>query len=229
MARTKMRIHYAKGDALKYLSHLDLTRLFERAIRRAHLPIAYSEGFHPHPKIAFGPPLPVGLTSMAEYLDIQFTKPLVGDLTYKLGSSLPEGIEILAARPIFHKTESLMAAINIAEYRADLRGSRRQRHLQKNLNDLLAKTHLSVQRVTPKESKRVNIREHLLDLRLGEVKGEDYLHMRLRIGQSGHARPQEILAAILTLSAEELLRIPIQRTSQFIERDGQLISPMEVI
>jgi radical SAM family uncharacterized protein/radical SAM-linked protein len=226
MARTTMRIHYAKGDSLKYISHLDLTRLFERAIRRADLPIAYSEGFHPHPKIAFGPPLPVGLTSTAEYLDIQFVKPLVGDLAYRLGSSLPEGIEILTTKPIFHKTESLMATINIAEYRAHLRGFHKQANLQKTLNDLLAKEYLSVQRVTPKESKMVNIREHLLDLHL---EGEDYLNMRLRIGESGHARPLEILAAVLTLSDEELLRVPIQRTHQFIERDGQLISPMEVI
>jgi radical SAM family uncharacterized protein/radical SAM-linked protein len=227
VARTRMRVRYSKKASVQYLSHLDMTRLFERAIRRADLPIAYSEGFHPHPKIAFGPPLPLGLTSSAEYLDVQFAKPLIGDLAYKLGSNLPADVSILSTRVIFRKTESLMAAINVAEYQVDLRGSRVPDNFPDLLADLLANEHLSVRRVTPKESKVVDIREHVLDLRLAGCEVKDFLHMRLRVGQSGHARPQEILGMVLNFSDEELLRIPIERTGLFIERDGRMISPME--
>lgn len=229
IARTRMRVRYAKGTPLQYLSHLDLTRLFERAIRRADLPIAYSEGFHPHPKIAFGPPLPLGLTSEAEYLDIQFAKPMVGDLTYKLGSNLPQGVKILATKAIFRKTESLTAAINVAEYRAELKGIPKPDNFREVLTRLLEDKHLSVQRVTPKESKRVDIREHILEIRLEGSEEREILSMRLRVGQIGHARPREILAAILNHSDEELLRIPIQRTGLFIERDGRLISPLDAV
>ncbi|KPL19951.1 MAG: hypothetical protein AMJ92_00355 [candidate division Zixibacteria bacterium SM23_81] len=229
IARTRMRVRYAKRTPLQYLSHLDLIRLFERAIRRADLPIAYSEGFHPHPKIAFGPPLPLGLTSQAEYLDIQFAKPMVGDLTYKLGSNLPPGVEILATKAIFRKTESLTAAINVAEYRAELKDIHTPDNFQEVLTRLLEDNHLSVRRVTPKESKKVDIREHILEVKLEGSKEREILSMRLRVGQSGHARPREILAAILSHSDEELLRIPIQRTGLFIERNGQLISPLDVV
>ncbi len=229
LARARMRIRYAKGHPVRFLSHLDMARLFERGLRRADLPIAYSEGFHPHPKMAFGPPLPVGLTSQAEYLDIQFAKPFVGDVIFKLSSTLPHGVELLECKAIFGKTESLTAAINVAEYRADLQGVGVSHRLTDAVEQLLNSEHLSVHRVTPRESKTVDIREFLLELHLSGSKGDESLEMRLRVGEGGHARPQEVLAMVLDLSEDELLRIPIQRTGQFIERDGWSRSPMDVI
>jgi radical SAM-linked protein len=154
---------------------------------------------------------------------------MVGDLTCKLGSNLPRGVEILAAKAIFRKTESLTAAINVAEYRAELKDIPKPDNFQEVLTRLLENKHLSVQRITPKESKRVDIREHILEVRLEGSKEREILSMRLRVGQSGHARPREILAALLNHSDEELLRIPIHRTGLFIERDGRLISPLDVV
>ncbi|MCK4272855.1 TIGR03960 family B12-binding radical SAM protein [bacterium] len=229
IAGSRMRIHYVKKAPLQYLSHLDLIRLFERTIRRADLPIAYTEGFHPHPKIAFGPPLPLGMTSRAEYLDIQFTNPHVGDLASRLRSHLPPGIEIKATNVLFRKTQALTAAINIAEYRAKLSGFNISENFPGVLSDLLTADHLIVKRVTPKETKKVDIRKNILDLRLGGPKGREFLNMRLRIGEAGHVRPQEVLAAVLDLSDEQIKTVPIHRMSLLIERDGQVISPMDDI
>ncbi|MGI6451353.1 MAG: TIGR03936 family radical SAM-associated protein [Desulfitobacteriia bacterium] len=71
----KIRLAYTKKDQAKYIAHLDLARVFARALRRADIAVAFSEGFNPHPKIAFGPPLPVGVEGEKEYVDIEL-KPL---------------------------------------------------------------------------------------------------------------------------------------------------------
>lgn len=116
LARAHVRLKYSKGPEVRFISHLDLMRVFTRAIRRAGLPIAYSQGFTPHPRIAFGPPLPLGMTSMGEYLDMEFAKPLFGEVLEKLNQALPKGIRALEAKPIFGKATSLSSAIISADY-----------------------------------------------------------------------------------------------------------------
>ena len=66
----RIRISFSRGEKVKYISHLDLMRLWERALRRASIPIAYSQGFSPHPKISIAAPLPIGVTSDGEFMDI---------------------------------------------------------------------------------------------------------------------------------------------------------------
>jgi radical SAM family uncharacterized protein/radical SAM-linked protein len=229
IARTRLRVQYAKERPLRFLSHLDMIRLLERTIRRADLPIDYSEGFHPHPRIAFGPPLAVGLTSQAEYMDLQFAKPLVGDLAFRMKRELPKGLRILHTRAIFRKTEALSAAINVADYRADVSGVKHIRDLEKTLQELLSAERLPVQRSTPKETKTIDISAHLLDLRVERPREAILLLMRLRTGPQGHIRPREVLELALRLPKEHLVTIPVERTAQYIEIDSQLLSPLDVI
>jgi radical SAM-linked protein len=226
---TRLRVQYTKGTKLRYLSHLDMVRLIERAIRRAGLPIAYTEGFHPHIKIAFGPPLPLGLTSRAEYLDLQFARPPVGDVAARLSSVLPGGVEIVASKAIFKKARSLAAAINVAEYQVDVTDMLAEAELRSAMRDLLEKEHLPIRRVTPKETKTVDIRAHLKDVQVTEHDGKPTLTMRLGVGGEGHARPQEVLSVAFGLTDEEVLRFPIQRTEQFIETNGHLLTPLKTI
>ena len=97
----KVRIRFAKYGALKFIGHLDVMRYFQKAIRRADLPIAYSEGFSPHQIMSFAAPLSVGHTSEGEYLDIEVTSQITafsGDkeiLKEKLQAVMVEGISIL--------------------------------------------------------------------------------------------------------------------------------------
>ena len=229
MARTRMRVQYTKERPLRFLSHLDIVRLVERTIRRAGLPIQYSEGFHPHPRIAFGPPLALGLTSRAEYMDLQFAKPLVGDLGFRLQRKFPRGFRIVTTRAIFRKTEALTAAINVADYRADLNGMEHTSGLEETLRALLGSDRLMIQRSTPKETKTVEVSGLLLDLGLEKTAQGLFLSMRLRTGAQGHIRPQEVLELALGLPREDLLTIPVERTAQYIESDQGLLSPLDII
>jgi radical SAM family uncharacterized protein/radical SAM-linked protein len=229
IARTRMRVQYTKERALRFLSHLDMIRLVERAIRRAGLPIQYSGGFHPHPRIAFGPPLALGLTSRAEYMDVQFSRPLIGDLGYRLQQELPEGMQIVDTRTIFRKTEALSAAINAADYRADISPMEETAGLRDTLEDLLHSDCLEVQRSTPKETRTIDISDRVMDLDLERTGEALFLLMRLRTGAQGHVRPEEVLALALGLPREELLTIPVERTAQYILSDQELLSPLDVI
>ena len=104
---------YEKTSRAKYVSHLDFVRMFGRAIRRAKLPIAYSEGFNPHPLLTFALPLSVGYTSECEILELVFAEDVSpGEVMDRLNSVLPEGVRILEA----HEGKSRMKALDVALY-----------------------------------------------------------------------------------------------------------------
>ena len=94
----RIKVRYTKGEEVKYISHRDLMRLFQRAIRRADLPIAYSQGFNPHMKISWGRALKVGASSAGEEATLQiegWIRP--EELKARLNQALPKGVEILDA------------------------------------------------------------------------------------------------------------------------------------
>ena len=96
----RLRIRLSRGEEIKFISHLDIMRLWERALRRAQIPLAYSEGFNPHPRISLAAPLPVGVTSEAELMDV-FTIKWVSPHWFAtmINEQLPPGMEILEVAP----------------------------------------------------------------------------------------------------------------------------------
>jgi radical SAM-linked protein len=111
-----VRIRFVRGEEVKYISHLDLMKVFERALRRGGLPIAYSQGFNPHPHMVFGLPMSVGVTSEAEYADIELTGEMAPDeFAEKFNTVLPAGFKILEARNRVGK-DNIMASIAEASY-----------------------------------------------------------------------------------------------------------------
>jgi radical SAM-linked protein len=113
----RLRLQYVKRHPASYLSHLETLTLFHRALRRSKLPIHYTGGEHPHPRVAFSPALPVGVESMAEYLDLWLSKmPEEGEVEKGLNAVLPEGISVLGARPVPLNASSLEQSIAWMEY-----------------------------------------------------------------------------------------------------------------
>ena len=94
----KVRVRYDKTGKLRFVSAIDLGRLWERALRRADLPIAYSEGFSPHPRISFPDALPLGYASTGEYAELAFAAPVhLGEAVAALNAAFPDGLRIRAA------------------------------------------------------------------------------------------------------------------------------------
>jgi radical SAM family uncharacterized protein/radical SAM-linked protein len=113
----RLRVQYCKTDQIRFISHLDVTRCFQRGVRRIRLPVSYSEGFSPHPRMSFGPPLPLGVAGEAEYFDVLADGRPAAGWVESLNDGLPVGLRVLEARVMPPQGTSLMALLNAAEYR----------------------------------------------------------------------------------------------------------------
>ena len=117
----KVRVRFEKKGVLKYIGHLDMMRYFQKAISRAELPIAYSEGFNPHQIMSFGNPLGLGMTSSAEYMDIELLEevPSMEGIS-RLNNEMVPGIKILSFRYLPDKAKNAMSATWASSYKIEL-------------------------------------------------------------------------------------------------------------
>ena len=112
------RVRYSRGVDVRYVSHLDILKLFDRACRRANLPVAYSAGFNPHPEFVFGMPLPVGVTSEAEYVDIKLYEKISNtDMVRRLNEALPPAVRIIESKHLPDKAPNIMKSVVASKYR----------------------------------------------------------------------------------------------------------------
>ena len=118
----KLRFCFSKGEDVKYIGHLDLIEVFDRAFRRAKMPLSFSSGFNPRPKLTFAHPLAVGITSIGEVGEIELENHMdPADFIAKMNNALPQGIRILSAEYV-EETKSLMAQVVSSEYKVSLIG-----------------------------------------------------------------------------------------------------------
>jgi len=186
---------YRKGEDASWISHLDVKRTLERAMRRAQLPLALTEGHNPHPKLSFGPPLPVGITGSAEVFAIHLGSTLAPDaVKERLNAQLPPGLQILEAwvLPGYRKKETF-GEIDVAEYEVMVGGIGAD-EVEARIAELLAREQLIVQRGGDRPERSIDVRPFILTVSVtGSEDGEVSLRMRLKTGSHGGARPQEIV------------------------------------
>lgn len=113
----RARVRFAKTGVMRFVGHLDMMRFFQKAVRRAGLPIAYTAGFHPHQIMSFALPLGIGVTSEGEYMDIELTEKVEPDEAIRrLNEQMANGVEVLAFRYLPEKSKKAMAAVEAARY-----------------------------------------------------------------------------------------------------------------
>jgi len=133
----RMRIAFRKESPIKYISHLDLLRAWERALRRAEVPLAYSQGFNPHPKITIAMPLAVGCTGAREIVDVVLDEPLSGaDLLASLEPVLPAGLSVVRATEVPLQGPALPSLISGAVYEIALSDVSAQ-EVEQRVSDLM--------------------------------------------------------------------------------------------
>ncbi len=207
-ARTHVRVRYAKLGRLLALSHLEVMTAVLRAVRRAGLPVAFSEGYHPKPRVSFGPALPVGIESQAEYLDLE----LLGaqdatEVARRLGAALPTGLSVLEARRIDPRTPSLSESVRAVHYRVEFPEGWSAEALARRIDDFHSAEQSVVRRTAPprprdkkRNQKFAASREREIDLKEMvthlSVEGPGRVAFSLKAGPSGSAKPAEVLAAI---------------------------------
>ncbi|HUT73943.1 MAG TPA: TIGR03936 family radical SAM-associated protein [Armatimonadota bacterium] len=190
---------FAKGDAVKYISHLDLMRALERAMRRARLPLAYSEGFNPRPRVSYASALSVGHTSDAELMALRLTSPMdPSELRTRLNACLPEGLAVLqawATPP--HQPKTSLGEMDAADYVVRIEGPLAGKEPCRRASEFMEREEVRITRVRDKGSKDLDLRPLVSAIEVvRENASEAELHLRLRTGSSGGARPEEVLAAL---------------------------------
>jgi radical SAM-linked protein len=183
---------------VKFISHLDLIRLWRRALNRAGISLAYSEGFHPHPRISLAAPLAVGVTSEAELMDIVLAKPVSPHFfTAAVSQQLPSGIELLQVYLIALTIPSLQSQLSHTEYKVELDTERKQREVASALSSLLALKHLPWQHQRDTGLRNYDLRALIDDLWLIDWhNGHCTIGMRLRCDSGGSGRPEQVTAAL---------------------------------
>ena len=196
------RARVTKDAAVRFVSHLEYADVFVKAFDRAKLPMAYSSGFNPHMKLAFGSALAVGVSSEAEYMDFALTKPLAQPEVFdRLSAQLPPGVRVLALRPISGKHVALMAQADAAHYRVRVPlkgGDKAATKAQQALDAFAAAPEVFVTRVTPKKTRKKEIKQYLSGpLQAAIVDGALTLTLTTRIlRDAGSVKPGEILAVL---------------------------------
>jgi radical SAM-linked protein len=198
----KLRLRYAKRGPLRFTSHRDVARAFERALRRAGVPMAYSQGFTPHPKISWIGASPTGVASEAEYLEIQVVELVdAGRLVTGLDAVLPPGLDLIEAVPAAGPG-SLTERIEASRWRIELPGVSRER-LQEAVGLLLSVDEVLVQRLTKQGMRTIDVRPAVVSAEVSGI-NEAYGILELVVRQLTPAvRPDDVMSALRVVAALE--------------------------
>jgi radical SAM-linked protein len=190
----RIRITFAKQGPLRYTGHLDLHKLWERAARRAQLPLAYSHGFHPQPKMNIAAALPLGFSSRCEVMDMRLEHEIqLEGVREKLQQTLPAGIQVLNVENADERAPALQTQVASAEYQVTLTGLIDRSKLQRKIDSVMESESIIRERRGKKYDLRPLIEElALTHAPLPDGSGEKIL-MRLAAREGATGRPEEVL------------------------------------
>ncbi|MBD3285926.1 TIGR03960 family B12-binding radical SAM protein [candidate division WOR-3 bacterium] len=195
----RYRIKLAVGEELRYASHLDLVRAVYRMLRRSGLPIAYTEGYSPHPKVSFGFPKPVGITSRAEYVDINLNSRASGVLLKDLSAAAPPGLKALASRALLPHAPAITKVADMLHYQVS-EGPETDTGLLKKRASLLDNIH----------------HLHLLNSHLGII-----------LADARRVKLWDVLSRLYNITPSDARRLAVERIDAYINRGRRLITPLE--
>jgi len=230
-----VRVKYCKEGPIKYISHLNLAQVFTRILRRADIPVVKSEGFNPRFRISFGPPLPLGISSTSEYLDIRLKEEIkTEELVEKLNRVLPQGLKILRAKIIPPSTGSLVKIIDKASYIITLKVKEElldsadknqedklkklQQEIEKNNKRFLNLDEVIVEKQTKNGIKRVDIKSSILDIKVQKFESPILkLSLGIRISQQGNLNPRYVAKAWISNFTNNFKIIRICRDGLYVK------------
>ncbi len=194
----RLRIKFNRGPELKFISHLDIVRLWQRAFNRAGIEIAYSTGFSPHPRISLAAPLPLGVTSEAELMDIFVIHGVAPQyFVSAINQQLPAGISVSKVHPISAELPSLQSQISFAEYKVEVDTEKGPDNIESAIRKLLALEHLPWQHQRDTGPHQYDLRVLIDDIWIIEHRPPmGILGMKLRCDSQGSGRPEQVAAAL---------------------------------
>lgn len=197
-SQRRLRVHFGTGEELRYISHLDLTRAWERIFRRARLPVAYSQGFNPRPRFQIAAALPVGVTGRAELLDVWLNEVLAPEqVVGRLRPCLPAGLNLLAVHEVALRAPSMQSQMRAAEYRVEVGSSEPVAAVETRVEALLAAPTVLRQRPHKGKWQSYDLRPLIQAVAVAPGRpGTHVLTMRLQASPEGAGRPDAVLEAL---------------------------------
>ena len=226
----KIRLQITKDRDIRFISHLEYSRTISRAIRRAKLPAAYSEGFNPHLKFSLASALGVGVVSYTEFVEIELAEPVEVEAAARaLSKALPRGIRVIAADAVETHHTALMAQAAGAEYRVTLPYDK---DISAAVADFNAKETLTFKKAAPKKKdkvKEIDVKFYIHKLETELVDGNIIFKFECKITATGSMKAVDLLNALnetydlqLPVEMADIERLRLYRMS----KDGQRQLPM---
>ncbi len=206
----RYRIHYQKLDAIKYTSNLDLYKVWERSCRRAGLPLVYSQGFHPQPKINLACPLPLGITSTVEIVDIWLSDQLdLETIIGKLENAVPPGIKVQNVELAVTTEPAIQTTILSARYHAIFPANFDSDRLAMNINSVMEQVEI----IRLRRTKQYDLRPLIQNLSLIQTpEGMVGIEMLLSASEGKTGRPDEVLLQLgIDPSLADITRVELIR------------------
>lgn len=224
----RVRLRLAKTEFAKFVSHLETMQALARGARRARLPLVLTQGFNPHAKISWGPPLSVGQTSDSEYLDLfleKFIRP--EEVKARLNEALPEHLRIVGAKYVYKDAPSLGGIIAVASYEVavevvpvpgnDQLTAARARFFEKGSFEVKRKKGMRTKQADKAVRRmEMNVRDGVVELDLSLALGADGL------------KPSEVCELLFGANGQSHTVLAAKRTGLFAENRGDLVTPFDL-
>ena len=220
----KIRIKFKKYGVMKFIGHLDVMRYFQKLLRRADIPIAYTTGMSPHQIMSFAMPLGIGLESDAEYVDIEITERIPSDIAISnMNRNSVDGIEIISFKELPDGSINAMASICAADYAIHFRDSYEPSFVCMDvLNEMYAQPEINVLKKTKKSEGIVNIKPGILSFN----GSNECIRMCLSCGSALNIKPELVFSAVYEHAGSQLdeYGLMIRRTEIYTSINDRLIS-----
>ncbi|MGN1166772.1 MAG: TIGR03936 family radical SAM-associated protein [Lachnospiraceae bacterium] len=232
----KARIKFRKFGVMKFIGHLDIMRYFQKVMRRAEIPIAFTGGFSPHMIMSFAQPLGVGVTSDGEYFDIELTEPISSEKAIRqMNATMAEGIEVVSFVEISDdKKASGMTITAAADYRVTLlesvKTSERIKKIpedwKKKANDFMNQPQIMVMKKTKRSEKEVDIKPMIYNMEVNE----DHIYLFLATGSEQNLKPDLVMEAFLNYAGKNAEDNPMHyHRIDVYAKDKDKLVPLEAL
>lgn len=224
----KIRIKFAKTGNMKFIGHLDILRYFQKAMRRADVDIAYSEGFSPHQKMSFAAPLGVGLTSSGEYFDIEVHSTQASkDMIQCINDAMVEGMDVLNYVQLPDDSKNAMSLVAAADYQVSFREDYiPEQPIYEQYMEFYNQNQIEILKKTKKSEQLVDIKPLILETYFeGNTEEHPVIFMKLVTGSANNLKPELVMQAFyeyLGLKLESFA-IEVKRLELYGENNGTLI------
>ena len=219
----KARIKFRKYGVLRFIGHLDVMRFFQKLMRRADIPIAFTGGYSPHMIMSFASPLGIGLTSDGEYLDIELTAPVDSrEALKRMNEECVEGIEIIRIRQISdEKKMTGMTILAAADYLISVKKGALPENWKEAFADFMAQREICVIKQTKRSEREEDIRPLIFRW---EIQGEN-IWLQLAAGSKNNLKPDLVMDTFLSVCAipEESVSFAYHRLEMYADKgkDGE--------